>query len=175
MDASTVGRVLVACTAIILVLVFVIPSAYPFGTFTGLDGSAGILDHGGMWASKDPVSAAIYGIGDLMCHQEESRSFIVNGSQIAFCKRDTAILAGLVLGSILSDRKLRLLDMSDRRIPYAGIVLIAISVVEWCVEKSMSADVPALRIVAGVASGVGLALIICYFAHSQYEKAMEKE
>ena len=41
---------------------------------------------------------SIYSAGDRLCHQKAERSFFVNGNQMPFCSRCTAIWLGLALG-----------------------------------------------------------------------------
>lgn len=41
---------------------------------------------------------SIYDSGDSMCHQKSSRSYIINGNQMPYCARCTALFWGLALG-----------------------------------------------------------------------------
>ena len=63
----------------VLALMILSPLLSPYGAFRGLDGSPGFIDGG--WEGGGPASLA-YLLGDLVCHQEESRSLILNGSQM---------------------------------------------------------------------------------------------
>ncbi|MDG6218875.1 MAG: DUF2085 domain-containing protein [Candidatus Thermoplasmatota archaeon] len=43
----------------------------------------------------------VYDIGDRLCHQRADRSFFINGNQMPFCSRCTAIWIGLVIGLLI--------------------------------------------------------------------------
>ena len=150
---------MIAISALLLFLIIVSPFLVPYGSFTNLDGTAGIMDHWNMWTSTNPVSGAVYAIGDILCHQEMSRSFMLNGSQIAVCIRDLSVLigvfAGLVIAAAASGRIKR-----DRRTLYVSAALIMTMVVEWTAEHLTGIDVPALRAITGILAGIGIALLL---------------
>ena len=41
---------------------------------------------------------SVYSIGDRLCHEKAERSFFINGNQMPFCSRCTAIWLGLAIG-----------------------------------------------------------------------------
>ena len=43
----------------------------------------------------------VYSAGDRLCHQKAERSFFINGNQMPFCSRCTAIWIGLVIGLLV--------------------------------------------------------------------------
>ena len=51
---------------------------------------------------NNSIASFYYKMGDLNCHQRESRSWELNGNQLPFCARDTAIFFGLVLGALIT-------------------------------------------------------------------------
>jgi len=67
-------------------------------SFTGLNGLVGIVDN------QDKIDTIPfpwnvgYLFGDRLCHQKEDRSFILNGNQMPFCSRCTAIWIGITIG-----------------------------------------------------------------------------
>jgi len=85
MKRSSPGRAILLFLTAFLLLMIILPLLHPYGSFTGLDGSAGVIDNGEKLSFADPLSKCIYFLGDLFCHQETVRSFIINGSQMAFC------------------------------------------------------------------------------------------
>ena len=101
----------------VLALMILSPLLSPYGAFRGLDGSPGFIDGG--WEGGGPAGLS-YLLGDLVCHQEEARSLILNGSQMPVCARDTGILMGLTIGFAicllirdrLADRRLQVRRMS---------------------------------------------------------------
>ena len=139
---------------VVTLLILASPLMAPYGTFTGLDGAVGVIDHG---FQGNGISGAVYLIGDMFCHQEEARSFILNGSQMSFCIRDTGIIAGAFLGFILS----RLMEsrLSDRRFAWAGACLIAVTAVEW-ISEGFVGDMPSARFLSGMCCGIGVAIFL---------------
>ena len=131
----------------------------PYGSFRMLDGSPGMIDGG--WEGHGPVGI-IYALGDLFCHQEEWRLYVLNGSQLPFCIRDVGIFAGLSVGFLMAFRLGG--RCSDRRIPALGLVLIAIMVAEWGVETT-GPDMPSLRMLTGVLAGLGASLIMAWLLY----------
>jgi len=49
----------------------------------------------------NPLIKFVYQLGDVNCHQRDSRSLFVGGNQMPFCARCTAIFAGLPLGMLV--------------------------------------------------------------------------
>lgn len=149
---------LIVCAAF-LVLMLSAPFMAPYGSFRGLDGSPGFIEGG--WQGHGAAGFA-YAMGDLLCHQQEARSFILNGSQLPICMRDTGIAIGLPFGfaaCLLLDRRLR-----DNRFAIAGAVLILLMGAEWAVETT-GFDSPFLRTASGVCAGIGAALFLCWLLH----------
>ena len=138
---------------VLLVLIFAAPFIAAPGSYLGLDGAPGIIDH--RWdASEFP-----YLLGDFLCHQQTDRSFILNGNQMPFCARDVGLLLGFAVGMALCtflDTKL-----SDRKYGVAGILLACVTAVQWLMQD-MAFDSSELRLVTGIVSGFGVALFLCW-------------
>ena len=140
-----------------LALMVAAPFLAPSGTFVDLDGTPTVIDNG--WLGHGPAGA-VYLIGDVVCHQEMSRSFVLNGSQMPICIRDTGILAGLLLGfSACAAFNPRSLST-----PWAllGTGLVCVTVIEWLCEGAMG-DMPGLRIASGVCAGIGTSVLLCWY------------
>ena len=120
------------------------------GTFLGLDGSPMIIDNG--WLGHGPAGIA-YLIGDILCHQETARSFILNGSQLPVCIRDMGILLGSLAGCAAScvvlDR------LRGRKVLIAGAVLLLVTGVRWALQGAVG-DHEAIKF----ASGIGASIIL---------------
>jgi uncharacterized membrane protein len=170
MDRSTPGRAVLLFFAMFLLLMIVLPLLYPHGSFAGLDGRAGTIDNWGNLAFADPLTRFVYFLGDLFCHQEWSRSFIINGSQMAFCQRDTCILAGVVIGLVATDKAVCRVHLGNRLFPIAGAAMIASTLIEWVIEFGTGADILAARAATGLLAGAGIALILQYTVAKEYEK-----
>ena len=103
-----------------------------------------------------------YQCGDILCHQRADRSFFINGNQMPFCARCTAILIGITLGlAFMIFFKIEL----DRRFLifiFIGIIPIGIDGIGQLFGAWESNNL--IRVVTGgligVISGIALAVII---------------
>ena len=137
-------------------VIVAVPALMPPGTYAGLDGTPGYMDHD--WHDGLP-SSLIYMLGDLFCHQEESRSFVMNGSQMAFCIRDMGLLIGLAVGLLTGSARVE--DMTSRKVPVLALLMMAVTVVEWVAEHSLG-DMPAWRFLSALVSGTGAGLFLSW-------------
>jgi uncharacterized membrane protein len=79
-------------------LQFISPMVLPENTLTDLSGMTGISDNQKTVDEIPFPLGAVYGCGDRLCHQKAERSFFINGNQMPFCSRCTAIWLGLAIG-----------------------------------------------------------------------------
>jgi len=79
-------------------LQFIAPVALEQGSVEDLSGSTGIADNEKKIDEMPFPWNSIYGCGDSLCHQISDRSFFINGNQMPFCARCTAIWLGLTIG-----------------------------------------------------------------------------
>ena len=98
MDPRSYTLTFLIISSVLAVCFFIAPFLSPYGSFLGLDGTPGVMDHWDIWSEKDPFTCVIYSIGDIVCHQEEARMFILNGSEMPICVRDVGLLLGFVIG-----------------------------------------------------------------------------
>lgn len=161
MERRTMVGILCASACAFTFTVILSPFLYHADTIVRLDGSPGIIDN--VWS----VSTVQYLLGDIFCHQEMSRSFMVNGNQMPFCIRDIGIFIGVCVGSsaLLSVKR----TFGRRKTVFAGIALIAVTVVEWA-YGSVHEDTVALRFASGMLAGVGVSMLIVCYIDSMYEK-----
>ena len=124
------------------------------GTFLGLDGSPMIIDNG--WLGHGPKGIA-YLIGDILCHQETARSFILNGSQLPVCIRDMGILLGSLAGCAASCFFLD--HLRGRKVLIAGVALLLVTAVQWAL-RGTNGDNEAIRFASGIVSGIGASVIL---------------
>jgi len=143
--------------AALLAAIVLAPFAFPFGTFVHLDGSPSMMDHD--WSGYG-IGGMIYALGDLLCHQDMARSFILNGSQLPFCGRDVGLLIGFVAG-ILIDIRMRTV-LSSSRMLLVGILLMVLTAAEWALEMAAGFDSQELRFILGIISGIGAAMVVGY-------------
>ena len=81
-----------------ILLQFLAPIALPYKSVSELDGTTGFIDNQEKINNMTAPWDSIYGCGDRLCHQKEDRSFSINGNEMPFCARCTAIWLGLVIG-----------------------------------------------------------------------------
>lgn len=74
------------------------PLALPKDSVKDLTGITIVEDNEVILDEMPSPWQSIYGCGDRICHQKIERSFFINGNQMPFCARCTAIWLGLVIG-----------------------------------------------------------------------------
>ena len=147
-----------ASTALML-LFLLSPFINQSGSFIGLDGSPAIIDHG--WNGLKGIG---YTIGDILCHQESDRCFILNGNQMPICIRDTGLLLGLTIG-LFACIPLGT-NIGDGRFLLIGIALVAVTGIEWMAESFMG-NMPAIRMISGIIAGIGAAFILGWLLYRE--------
>ena len=98
MDGKGVLAIGATAAVVAMVIMVAAPALAPPGSYTDLDGSPSFVDH-----PLDGILDVPYLIGDVLCHQQDGRSFHINGSQMPICIRDTGLLLGLILHKILDE------------------------------------------------------------------------
>ena len=148
----------------VLAVMLAVPFLYPAGTFVHLDGSPFIIDRD--WSSYG-LGGLVYQLGDVLCHQEYARSFILNGSQMPVCIRDTGLLIGFAVGLFTCGYlKERIYQM---RLLLIGFGLMVLSVLEFLIEHGFDVDLPEARFVIGIASGIGASIVVAWALHRSYD------
>ena len=79
-------------------LQFFAPLALPENSVRDLSGLVALSDNDYVTQEMAFPWNAIYSCGDRLCHQQTDRSFFINGNQMPFCSRCTAIWLGIALG-----------------------------------------------------------------------------
>ncbi len=165
---------LIAASLLVAALLFFIPAiALPFmqpsGTLSGLDGSINIIDHADLWDGMDPISGAFYYLGDLICHQEQDRSFVFNGNQMYVCMRDISILTGFIIGLLMVLAESSLPRQIDRKLAIILIAAFMTTPLEWGIEHIFSVDLPFTRCIAAVLSGAVVSLVLLHLVEKGTE------
>ncbi len=164
MKAGTPGLLISVILFSLLALIFAVPFLYAPGTFYNLNGTSGILDH--EWSA----SQFIYALGDILCHQETGRSFIVNGSQVAMCSRDVGMITGCAVTLVLTFNYVGKYPFTEHKITYLGLLLLLIMITEWVVGATVGYNLIYLRFLFGAIGGAGIALIIQNIASEPWKK-----
>lgn len=110
---------------------------------------------------KSPWSF-IYSVGDRLCHQKVERSLILNGNQMPFCTRCTAIWLGIVIGLGLALFFKIKLDGKFMVFIIFAFIPLAIDGVGQLVELWESTNLirATTGILTGLATGISIAVII---------------
>lgn len=81
-----------------IILQFLAPISLPKHSVQDLTGLVAVSDNAGTINRIDFPWNFVYSTGDRLCHQKSERSFFLNGNQMPFCSRCTAIWLGLTVG-----------------------------------------------------------------------------
>ncbi len=81
-----------------VLLLFLAPLVLPSGTVTDLSGVVGFSDNDDVIKGLSFPWNVVYSIGDQLCHQKSDRTLFLNGNEMPFCTRCTAIWLGLAFG-----------------------------------------------------------------------------
>lgn len=161
-------EILLILATLALMLLIITPFINLYGRFTSLDGTVGAIDHPELWLNSDPLTMITYFFGDIFCPQIMSRSFILNGSQMAFCIRDVSVLIGIVAGLVFSYTEFSKMigfRKSILMISYAFIILM----IDWAIQHTMGVDVATSRILTGTFFGFALMCVL-----SSYENLIRR-
>lgn len=145
-----------------VILQFLGPIFIPNNTINDLSGLTGISDNDKIIEKIQFPFNLVYSIGDRLCHQKAERSFFINGNQMPFCSRCTAIWLGLTIGlgfmifyKIELDRKFLILII-------IGIVPIAIDGIGQLLNLWESTNIIRFLtgLLAGIITGLAIGIII---------------
>lgn len=91
-----VRTVLLVLLILWIASLLIVPLSLPSGTvLLGESGRANIIDFINVWMKLPLYQKIVYIIGDAICHQKTSRSFIINGNQMPVCSRDVGLYLGI--------------------------------------------------------------------------------
>ena len=146
---------------LILIIFIITPFTEKYGTFVDLDGYVGLIDHSELWRSVNLLAGGTYRFGDLVCHQQFSRSLILNGSQMAICGRDFSALTGLIIGLV----SVYFIDLSKGEKKWPVIFIIGafvLLIIDWSVQHMYSLNIMSTRLVTGFLTGIAVAILTDY-------------
>ncbi len=81
-----------------ILLQFLAPLALSSDSVRDLSGLTAVSNNEDIISKMSQPWNLIYSAGDRLCHQKMERSFFINGNQMPFCIRCTAIWLGIALG-----------------------------------------------------------------------------
>ena len=145
-----------------ILLQILAPLAIPHGSADNLSGIVGVSDNENLIDDIPFPWDSIYNCGDRLCHQKVERSFLINGNQMPFCSRCTAIWLGLSIGlGFMVFYKINL-DEKFLILIVIGIVPIGIDGVGQLFGFWESTNIIRLitGILIGIVCGIAIGLII---------------
>ena len=158
MTVNGIRALLIAFFAMVLALFVFAPFMTDYGTVDGLEGGHPVEpDFFDLWGELNPAAGSVYGLGDILCHQDSSRSFHLNGSQLPVCVRDLSALAGLAGGLVLC----AVCGGHLRR--YAYVMLAAsfsLMIADVIIQNAFDLNVSVMRILTGAFCGVSVSVAI---------------
>jgi len=134
----------------------------------GLDGTVGVIDHQVIWDSIDAFVGSVYLIGDLGCHQETARSFMIGSSQMPFCIRETMVFVGVIIGCTLLQFRPSFCSDYKRMIPLSFLLGCA-TLFEWLAQNYCGLDDLFLVGLSGMMTGVGGAFLLYSIIEAEVE------
>ncbi len=143
-------------------LQFFAPLAMQNNSVNDLSGSVGVSNNKKLIDEMPSPWNFIYSCGDRLCHQKAERSFFINGNQMPFCSRCTAIWLGLAIGlGFIVFYKIKL-DEKFLFFIIIGIVPIGIDGVGQFFGLWESTNIIRLitGLLIGIVCGIAIALII---------------
>ena len=174
MTPESIRNMILLLFAFIVVALFISPFLEPAGTFRMLDGSAGIMDHSDLWGSVNLFSGSIYGLGDALCHQMESRSIILNGSQMAFCVRDTCTILGMVAGLVATFFVPK--EFIKQKATWFIIGILAIpTFIDWGVQYAFDLNVMFTTAITGLMLGFAIAMTLWKLILRMFDEVLRPE
>ena len=141
-----------------ILLQFLAPLFLPSNSVNDLSGLVAVSDNENIIKDMGFPSNFIYSCGDRLCHQIADRSFFINGNQMPFCSRCTAIWLGLTIGLVFMVFYKITLNEKFLFVILIGIVPIGIDGVGQLFGFWESTNI--IRVVTGLLIGIVCGLAI---------------
>ena len=132
-------------------LQFLAPISLPNGSVKDLSGMVGVSDNEEVIGKMPVPFNFVYSMGDRLCHQKAERSFSINGNEMPFCSRCTAIWLGLAIGLGLMVFYLIELNEKFLFVIIIGIVPVGIDGIGQLLGLWESTDI--IRLITGLLAG----------------------
>jgi uncharacterized membrane protein len=137
----------------------VAPFTVPAHSVNDLSGKASHLDNAQVWGKMNPFAATVYFLGDVFCAEISDHSFYLNGNQMPFCARCTAINVGLLIGILITlyfSPKINLVWLG------LGLLPMVIDGGMELVSSYQSSNL--LRVITGLLAGIVVSFYLAQFA-----------
>lgn len=134
------------------------PILLPSNSVQDLSGQTGVIDNDHIIETMPFPFNGVYGCGDRLCHQRSDRSFSINGNQMPFCSRCTAIWLGLSIGLLFFSVYKVPLDERFILIIFLSMIPIGIDGVGQLFGLWESTNI--VRVITGVIIGITCGIAI---------------
>lgn len=145
-----------------ILLQILAPLALPSDSVPDLSGFAGFSDNEHIIQNMSFPWNIVYSIGDRLCHQRADRSLFLNGNEMPFCTRCTAIWLGIAVG--LGLMVFYIMELNEKFLIAIATALIPIGIDGIGQLLGFWESTNLLRILtglpAGIICGVAIGIII---------------
>ncbi|MBN1861840.1 MAG: DUF2085 domain-containing protein [Candidatus Thermoplasmatota archaeon] len=145
-----------------VLLQFLAPLALPSGSVSDLSGVVGSSENDAIFKDLSFPWNVVYSVGDRLCHQRSERSLYLNGNEMPFCARCTAIWLGLTIG--LGFMVFYTIELTEKYVFAIILALVPIGVDGIGQLFGFWESTNVVRILTGLPAGIicGVALGIIY-------------
>lgn len=158
-----------------ILLQFLAPLFLPESSVDDLSGLVGVSDNEVLFSTMSFPWNSVYSAGDRLCHQKVERSFFINGNQMPFCSRCTAIWLGLAIGlGFMAFYRIQL----DEKFLYAIIIgLVPIGIDGLGQHFGFWESTNIIRLITGLLAGgvCGIAIGIIIDEIKEFKKEKKKD
>jgi uncharacterized membrane protein len=146
------------------------PFTIPANSVNDLSGGASHLDNAKVWGKMNPFAATVYFLGDIFCAEISSHSFFLNGNQLPYCARCTAIITGSLIGMLVA------LYFS----PKFNLLLLGLGLLPMVLDGGMELvssyqSTNLVRVITGLMAGIVVSLYLAHFAEEMMKPGSVKE
>jgi uncharacterized membrane protein len=161
---------MIAIFSIWLASSLIAPFTIPANSVNNLSGKASQIDNEKVWDKMNPFAATVYFLGDIFCAEVSSHSFFLNGNQLPYCARCTAIITGLVIGMIAA------LYLN----PKFNLLLLGLGLLPMVIDGGMELvssyqSTNLIRVITGLLAGIAVSLYLAHFAEEMMKPGSVKE
>jgi uncharacterized membrane protein len=133
-------------------LQFLAPFALPSKSASELSGVVGFSDNENVIQNMSFPWNVVYSSGDRLCHQRADRSILLNGNEMPYCSRCTAIWLGLAIG--LGFMVLYTLELNEKFLIAVAVGLTPIGIDGIGQFLGFWESTNLIRILTGIPAGI---------------------
>lgn len=146
------------------------PFTVPANSVNNLTGKAAQIDNEKVWDKMNPFAETVYFLGDIFCDEISSHSFFLNGNQLPYCARCTAIITGLTIGMLVA------LYFS----PKFNLLLLGLGLLPMVIDGGLEnissyQSTNLIRVITGLLAGIVASLYLAHFADQMMKPGSIRE